>query len=1526
MKKSILFLFVLCLLGGIKVSAQSPACLAAKTLTPVFNPDQTIIDSIMQVAANETWFKFPGRSDSAFIKLSTFITGFKNRINKIELYKGMSCGSLAFLSKDSLEATSDSVLQIHAGNFVSTDTLYIKATYIVNSLCPSCPNTNLVLRMQVWPLNAAPCALCTTQTGCNLVCNGNFETFNGIQNPLVNGNIMDACGWTDLTRGTCDYFHSASPNPWRSVPCNVFGNQDPVLVTGGNGYAGFSSTPVIVDDYAEIMKTKLLTPLSANTTYTVSFDLSLAELSPFNAGEVGVYFFDDPANISAAIVNSDDHANLSPTYTVNTSGLSTMGWVTYTLTYSTTATNIQWMAIGGFTNSYSPRLCTGVGPCTTYTCGTSQSAYIYIDNISVTGINNTTYTVTGCAGFPNVLTSQLNAPWSWYNGATTQSITSTYTTGSGFIVNGTTTNGCPAKETFWINGVSPDESITVTPPGAGSSIAACAGQPIVFTASGLSAPAPTYSWYNTNTGSQYLPPLAPLQGTGTTYTYTPTASPSLQYVTAFGYSPNGCGVIKTVAINIVPTPTATINTSNLSMCSTSNLIGTYTAVPQSPGVTYTWSVTINGTPVPFTPAPNGQSITVDWSSYLGSTSNAQVCLTVSAQGCASSNACVTVVPCCIPAPEYKVLSGSQDPANPTVLTTASFPGIGAANANSSVALSGYFEISGTVSFSQMRFAMGAGTRITVPSGAGLILSECHFFGCSQMWDGVYAAGGNNVVFQKRNLFEDAMNALVVQGNAQAVTVKDVFFNKCHIGVDFRTSTAASTSIVRACVFTSRNFNINTAGVNATSVYLGNSGIVLNYPTSNYTFYSSANVLPPFFASRAHIGVNIADHAGVTVGPVNASASFRNVFDNLIYGIHGLNSNVYVLNSLFIYIQEHCTGGFCLEPFQVSSCPPGTAICTGSNPAIQGPTPRTTKVGVPSTGTINYPNYFESDQYGVYNSTNRNLEARDNEFKIIDKIGIYNTLSSNYLKIGTIVLGPSNTLTVTGNKMDRAQTGVHFNDNRNAIMNISSNEFNWLNWSTTTTQQSVSGIIVNNAVVNTVGSLFINRNNIANLQKGITLTLQGYTGTGTTNRVLVSENEIRYNQLQGSTASVQHYGIGIFSCKRITVDGSNGATGQIIRVTTAASTLNNTATQRDLFNGVRIESSPESWVTDMNITNVPASIYAKGTCTLSDFWCNAFTGAYNGVYLFPNTDLSDQLNLTSPYYHAATGNQWISTNAAGSKIEGSASPAILWYYNPAGNYNPTPSANITGGITLVVADNPANACAFQTPPEDPGDPNGRFAGSEETPKKTMDLPETGTNSANARIFDDAPQLELYPAYLDSMGSEAAATYNASIVTESDVEVARKQVDEIHLRSWAQGIPYFAAEDSAYLCQLATEDPANLGNAVYSAQVMVGECYGGDESARFIDRSPETPQVIPVSRGKIYPNPNDGQMQAEFMLKDAEKGLLEILSLSGNKLSSYILNTGPNSFVIDESRLQAGIYLYRITINGSVTEIKKLIIVK
>jgi hypothetical protein len=1535
MKKT-LFLICMLLAGwNLRLNAQSPACLAGK-LTPVPKPAGYDIDTIVSGPQGEKWFKFPIINDNVTVRLSSFLTGIGYRTDKIELYKGSNCTSLTLLDKDSLGGVSDSLFKVGADSLLLSDTIFLRTTCISNSYCSGCGNSNMKFELMVQfdPGDPHNCYTCTTMTGCNLVCNGDFEQHNPNGVGLMYSNITEACGWSDGTGGTCDYLSTSVPATYvTSAPCNIFGYEQP---HSGQGYAGFQNIASATNQnnpngYWEYMKTQLLLPLVANQTYTVSFWLSQAEQSKLKSNTIGVYLFDNPSNISISGIGQVTNA---PTYTCNTSALSTSGWTQYSFPYTPTTGNIQWLMIGSFTTAWSQVSCqTNVGSCSGYAC--DWTSYIFVDDISVTGPIITTHTVTGCAGSSHTLTSTLNSPWSWSGPGgttgTTQSITTTYGTlwpSTPFIVTGTTPSGCAAQEQFYVSGIYPNETITVTP---GPATPACAGQPITFTASGLSSN--NYTWYTTPFSYWVLPPPVAAAGTGSTFTYTPGSSPASQTLLVYGTAQNGCGELGSTVINIIPSVSAVISGSQ-SMCSQSNNINTYTATPQAAGVTYTWSVTCNGSNVPFTTAPNGQSITVDWTSYTSGTVNAQVCLTVSAPGCTSSNTCVQVAPCCKPSTSYITVAGNTDPNNPTAITSSTF------STGGSYALSGYYTISGVVSWSNIRFAMAPGTKITIPSATPvnnkLTMTECHFFGCSKMWDGIYVDGGLlQTSTNKKNLFEDAVNAIVLLNGTNPGPLTSLYFNKCHIGIDFRATATTNTTVIAKCVFTSRDFGINTAGANLTSTYLGTgtgaTSIPDNYPTSNYAHYTSANMLAPYAGARGTIGVNIADNAQVTVGYTSTLATDRNIFDNLFFGIFGTNSNVFVINNLFIYIQE-CG---CREAAGI--CPSGAAICTGNTISTQTSSPKFTKAGVASNGSV-YKNYFESDQYGIYNTVNRSLDARNNDFKIIDKVAIYNDMGSNYLNNFPNTY-PANVMNILNNTMDQAQTGIQLKDNRNALMIVKDNTINWANYPTAptaTTQQSVSGIIVENAVAHTAGSLYVNTNKLANLQKGITLTLQGYNGTGTSNRVQVFRNPIYFNQLQTSTVSTQHYGIGIFSCKRVTVDG-DGATAEIVRAISSPSTpaLLNTAAQRELFSGIRVESSTETWITDMNITQTPGGIYVKNVCSSSDFWCNTLTSTFNGFY-FNNATIGNQLNLASPYNGAPTGNQWVTPVAAGSKLAGTITPSITWFYNSGAgpNANPLPSGLTVGSASITASDNPNDPCNFQLEPEDPPiDPEMRTGTvgpkvfeTGNSPGKQFEAQQNQvTGSSNQRESEEGPSLELYPAYLDSMGTAAASQYNSEIAVSTAADIARKQVDAIHLNSWAQGTSIFRSTDSTYLCNLAAEDPAVFGSAVYSAIVMVGDCETLEMETERKTQIQAT-EKLTESKQMIYPNPNNGLMQADILLKENENGTLDIFDLSGVKLSAYGLKAGNNTFTIDESKLSAGIYIYHIVVNGKTIQSQKLVIIK
>lgn len=79
-------------------------------------------------------------------------------------------------------------------------------------------------------------------------------------------------------------------------------------------------------------------------------------------------------------------------------------------------------------------------------------------------------------------------------------------------------------------------------------------------------------------------------------------------------------------------------------------------------------------------------------------------------------------------------------------------------------------------------------------------------------------------------------------------------------------------------------------------------------------------------------------------------------------------------------------------------------------------------------------------------------------------------------------------------------------------------------------------------------------------------------------------------------------------------------------------------------------------------------------------------------------------------------------------------------------------------------------------------------------------------------------------------------------------------------------------------------------------------------------------------RMYPNPNEGIMQLNYVLEAKQVGTLEIFDLSGKSLQQYSLETNSNTLKIYATNLSAGIYFYRIKINDEIPFNEKLIIIK
>jgi len=214
------------------------------------------------------------------------------------------------------------------------------------------------------------------------------------------------------------------------------------------------------------------------------------------------------------------------------------------------------------TNTVSVTPPTGV---TVYTV-TGESASNCIDSTTVSVTVNTLPVVTAsatspslCVGQSMVLTAGGATSYTWSanaGSATTNTVSVSPTVNTTYTVTGDL-SGCVNTETVTVS-IAPNPTITTS----ASTDTVCSGQSVVLTANG----ALSYTWMP---GSVTSNTVSVSPGTSTTYTVT---GDSL-----------GCMATQTIAVNITPTPTISINSSGTSICS-----GQSTVLTGSGATNYTW--------------------------------------------------------------------------------------------------------------------------------------------------------------------------------------------------------------------------------------------------------------------------------------------------------------------------------------------------------------------------------------------------------------------------------------------------------------------------------------------------------------------------------------------------------------------------------------------------------------------------------------------------------------------------------------------------------------------------------------------------------------------------------------------------------------------------------------------------------------------------------------------------------------------------------------------------------------------------
>lgn len=241
---------------------------------------------------------------------------------------------------------------------------------------------------------------CGVPTACDLVVNGNFESF---LPSFATDNLSKACNWSNghSISGAAEYFNSSYTDNAIKTPCNFTGYQTDKIPLN-KGYAGTAiiSRPTL-PMYSEPIKTLLTNPLLPNSSYQLSFDVSLAEGASSSAVKFQSYlsntFTTYPGFGSIPITNTN-MLFTSPRFsdTVN-------GWERVVFNFTTdNVAGETTLYIGAITqvlntsNSYSPQGLYGCGygdfnnPSNINNVGYS---YYYIDNVSLIPLTGGSFTL-----------------------------------------------------------------------------------------------------------------------------------------------------------------------------------------------------------------------------------------------------------------------------------------------------------------------------------------------------------------------------------------------------------------------------------------------------------------------------------------------------------------------------------------------------------------------------------------------------------------------------------------------------------------------------------------------------------------------------------------------------------------------------------------------------------------------------------------------------------------------------------------------------------------------------------------------------------------------------------------------------------------------------------------------------------------------------------------------------------------------------------------------------------------------------
>ena len=492
------------------------------------------------------------------------------------------------------------------GNANSLNTIYtpgvgesgtVVLTLSVNGKCAGAVATSTV----AVNINAAPLPTISSSVGSTL-CNGASTTLS----VTSTGTLSTTYSWSPggLTTNTISVGPSPGANIYTVVATNSCGTNNGTFTVTVNPLPTISATSASVCPGF----TATITASGASTytwsTGTVATSISAAPANTTNY-TVTATDLNNCVNVSTATITVFN----SPTVAVNSPAICIGGTVTLnaggasTYTWSTTQTGNSISDNPTINASYTV-VGTDVNGCTNFA----------VSSVTVNALPNITVnSSTICPGNSATLTASGASTYTWNTTSNNASITVTPVSNSSYTVVATDNNGCVNSATASVTIVN---SLTVSAVPTNTVI--CKGSSTTITGNGAS----TYTW---------SPALTLSSSTGTSVTASPTLATTYTVIGSSG----SCADTATVSVNVNNLPSVSGAATQSVVCS-----GTSIVLTGSGAQTYTWSGGVsNG--ISFTPA-SSQTYTVTGTDVNGCTNSSTVAITVNtlAVSVATSNAAV----------------------------------------------------------------------------------------------------------------------------------------------------------------------------------------------------------------------------------------------------------------------------------------------------------------------------------------------------------------------------------------------------------------------------------------------------------------------------------------------------------------------------------------------------------------------------------------------------------------------------------------------------------------------------------------------------------------------------------------------------------------------------------------------------------------------------------------------------------------------------------------------------------------------